>query len=113
SWQDLVNGFSFRLAPPSPAAGQAAANSLTTALKTFGVIGVSASELISYPYWCIEKGYRRFTGKRDGTNGWGARARGWMNVMRWDAWCSMLIYTTATVAFYLLGAAVLKRTKLD
>lgn len=113
SWQDLVNGFSFRLAPPSPAAGQAAANSLTTALKTFGVIGVGASELISYPYWCIEKGYARFTGKRDDSNDWGARARGWMNVMRWDAWCSMLIYTTATVAFYLLGAAVLKRTNLD
>ena len=113
SWQDLVNGFSFRLAPPNPAASQAATNSLATALKTFGVIGVGASELISYPYWCIEKGYARFTGKRDETESWGQRARGWMNVMRWDAWCSMVIYTTATVAFYLLGAAVLKRVNLD
>ncbi|MCE9527559.1 MAG: Nramp family divalent metal transporter, partial [Planctomycetales bacterium] len=113
SWQDLVNGFSFRLPPPNPAAGQAASNSLATALKTFGVIGVGASELISYPYWCIEKGYARFTGKKDETEGWGQRARGWMNVMRWDAWCSMGIYTIATVAFYLLGAAVLKRANLD
>lgn len=113
SWQDLVNGFSFRLPPPNPAAGQAAANSLATALKTFGVIGVGASELISYPYWCIEKGYARFTGPKDDSESWGQRARGWMNVMRWDAWCSMVIYTVATVAFYLLGAAVLKRANLD
>ena len=113
SWQDLVNGFSFRLPPPNPAAGQAAANSLATALKTFGVIGVGASELISYPYWCIEKGYARFTGPKDESEGWAQRARGWMNVMRWDAWCSMVIYTVATVAFYLLGAAVLKRANLD
>jgi Mn2+/Fe2+ NRAMP family transporter len=36
-----------------------------------------------------------------------------MNVMRWDAWCSMVIYTVATVAFYLLGAAVLGRAGLN
>ena len=33
--------------------------------------------------------------------------------MRWDAGVSMLIYTFATVAFYLLGAAVLHRDGLD
>jgi Mn2+/Fe2+ NRAMP family transporter len=35
-----------------------------------------------------------------------------MNVMRWDAWCSMVVYTIATIAFYLLGAAVLGRSGL-
>ena len=30
-----------------------------------------------------------------------------------DAWLSMAVYTTATVAFYLLGAAVLGRAGLD
>ena len=35
-----------------------------------------------------------------------------MNVMRWDAWCSMVVYTVATIAFYLLGAAVLGRSGL-
>jgi Mn2+/Fe2+ NRAMP family transporter len=35
-----------------------------------------------------------------------------MTVMRWDAWCSMVIYTIATVAFYLLGAAILSRSGL-
>jgi Mn2+/Fe2+ NRAMP family transporter len=33
--------------------------------------------------------------------------------MRWDALCSMAIYTFATVAFYLLGASVLHRAGLN
>jgi Mn2+/Fe2+ NRAMP family transporter len=33
--------------------------------------------------------------------------------MRWDAWCSMIVYTFATVAFYLLGAAILGRIHLE
>ncbi len=35
---------------------------IVTALATFGIIGVGASELISYPYWCLEKGYARSAG---------------------------------------------------
>ncbi len=103
---DIVQGMSFRLPPNSNKA-------LATALATFGIIGVGASELITYPYWCIEKGYARFTGPRDATDAWAERARGWMRVMRWDAWCSMVVYTFATIAFYLLGAAILYRTSLD
>jgi Mn2+/Fe2+ NRAMP family transporter len=83
-----------------------------TALMTFGIIGVGAAELLAYPYWCLEKGYSRFTGPRDETEAWAARATGWMRVMRWDAWSSMFIYTFATVAFYLLGAAILWRVQL-
>jgi hypothetical protein len=86
---------------------------LRTALATFGIIGVGANELIAYPYWCLEKGYARFTGPRDNTAAWAERARGWMRVMRWDAWCSMVVYTFATIAFYLLGAAILGRSGLD
>jgi Mn2+/Fe2+ NRAMP family transporter len=108
-WQDLVDGFSFRLPPTDALGGNKA---LLTALKTFGVIGVGATELVAYPYWCLEKGYARFTGERDDSASWAERARGWMNVMRWDAWCSMVIYTIATVAFYLLGAAILGRAGL-
>ena len=37
---------------------------LITALATFGIIGVGASELLAYPYWCLEKGYGN-TRKRD------------------------------------------------
>lgn len=110
TWTDLINGFSFRL-PPATQSGSH--NALATALATFGIIGVGASELVSYPYWCLEKGYARYTGPRDKTEAWGARARGWMNVLRWDAWCSMVIYTIATLAFYLLGAAILGRVGLN
>ncbi len=86
---------------------------LKIALATFGIIGVGATELITYPYWCIEKGYARYTGWRSDDPGWAARARGWMRVMHWDAFLSMLLYTVATVAFYLMGAAVLHNEGRD
>lgn len=103
---DIINGMSFRLPPNSNTA-------VATALATFGIIGVGASELVTYPYWCLEKGYARFTGPRDKSEAWAERARGWMRVMRWDAWCSMVVYTFATIAFYLLGAAILGRSSLN
>lgn len=113
-WQvnasDIVDGMSFRLPPAPP--GKTQLSVVAVALATFGIIGVGANELIAYPYWCLEKGYARFTGKRDETSAWGERARGWMRVMRWDAWCSMVVYTFATLAFYLLGAAILGRIGL-
>lgn len=82
------------------------------ALATFGIIGVGAAEIVAYPYWCLEKGYGRWTGARDDSEGWFARARGWIRVMQWDAWLSMVIYTFCTVVFYLLGAAVLSQLGL-
>jgi len=80
---------------------------LATALATFGIIGVGASELISYPYWCLEKGYARFTGPLSADPSWERRAKGWLRVMHYDAFVSMIIYTIATVAFFLMGVAVL------
>ena len=93
---DVLSGLEFSLP-----------DDFTTAFGAFAIIGVGTSELIYYPYWCLEKGYARFTGKNDNTVGWLDRALGWLNVMRWDAWVSCVIYTGATVAFYLLGAATL------
>ena len=93
---NLVDGFGFRL----PA-------DFTTAFAAFGIIGVGASELIYYPYWCLEKGYAKSVGSFEDSSAWRERAKGWMKVMRIDAWVSFAIYTTATIAFYLLGAAVL------
>ena len=110
TWDDFLQGLKFQLPPPGETAAE---NPLRTALFTFGIIGVGASELVTYPYWCIEKGYAKFTGPRDDSEEWAERARGWMRVMRWDAWCSMVVYTFATVAFYLLGAAILSRTGLN
>jgi hypothetical protein len=107
---DLADGLSFRLPPASEEAG---INPIATALAAFGIIGVGASELIMYPYWCLEKGYAKFTGPREHTQAWINRARGWLRVLKFDAWFSMVVYTFATVAFYLLGAAVLGRTGLN
>ena len=107
SMNDVIDGLKFRLPPSAPEDRWAA---VSTALKTFGIIGVGATELVAYPYWCLEKGYARFTGPRDDTAGWAERAKGWIRVMWVDAWGSMLVYTFATIAFYLLGASVLGRS---
>jgi manganese transport protein len=80
---------------------------LSTAIAVFGITGVGAVELLMYPYWCVEKGYARFTGKADGSTAWVRRARGWIRVMHLDIICSLVIYTLATIAFYLLGAGIL------
>jgi manganese transport protein len=97
SWQHLWGGLEFRLP----------GNGLATAVAVFGITGVGATELFMYPYWCVEKGYARFVGKRDSSPEWQARAHGWIRVMHVDIFSSMLIYTIATVAFYLLGAGIL------
>lgn len=105
---EFASGLTFR--PPPLADG---INPIATALAAFGIIGLGASELIMYPYWCLEKGYARFAGVRDGTPGWIERAKGWLRVLYTDAWLSMVIYTFATIGFYLLGAAVLWRVGLN
>ncbi len=92
----LADGFRFRLP-----------DSFNTAFAAFGVIGVGASELVYYPYWCLEKGYARRVGPNDGSSAWRERARGWLRVMKVDAGLSFVLYTTATLAFYVLGAAIL------
>jgi hypothetical protein len=99
SAQDLATGLSFQI----PSTG------LITAIAVFGITGVGATELVMYPYWCVEKGYARFVGPRELTPEWAARARGWIRVMHFDILCSLAIYTLATVAFYLLGAGVLHK----
>lgn len=104
---NIVDGLSFHLPPDSPTG-----SGLAIGLATIGIIGVGAAELIQYPYWCLEKGYARWTGRDDGSPQWVNRARGWMKVMQADAWASMIIYTVATIAFYLLGAAILHRCGL-
>ena len=102
---DLESGFSLNLlALPSAA--------IAAAFATFGITGVGATELYAYPYWCLEKGYARFTGVRQDSDEWVRRARGWIRVMYLDAWVSMVVFTVATVCFYFLGATVLHRQNL-
>ena len=49
----------------------------------------------------------RYVGATDDSDAWLRRARGWLRVMYLDAWASMVVFTVATVAFYVMGAAVL------
>jgi manganese transport protein len=93
---DLARGLSFHLPP-----------TFTVAFAAFGIIGVGASELIYYPYWCLEKGYAKNVGSADNSPGWLAQARGWLRILRIDSWFACAIYTLSTLAFYLLGASVL------
>ena len=86
---------------------------LVVAFAVFGITGIGTAELFFYPNWCLEKGYGRYAGTHvsgeDRNESWVARARGWIGVMRLDAVAAMILYTTATIAFYLLGAGVLHR----
>lgn len=99
SWGELLQGLAFHIPP----------GALGPAVAVFGITGVSADEIMSYPYWCVEKGYARFTGRRSDDPEWVRRARGWIRVMYVDALLSMGIYTATTAAFYILGAAILAR----
>lgn len=86
---------------------QIAAGAMGVALSMFGLTGVGAGEITAYTYWCVEKGYASWTGPNDGSPAWASRARGWISVMKLDAWVSWFVYTVSTCAFYVLGAAVL------
>lgn len=97
SWDSVSRGLTFSLPPAA----------VGVAIAAFGITGVGGDEIMYYNYWCIEKGYARFTGPYRDTPEWHRRAKGWISVMYWDALFSMVIYTVVTAAFYLLGAAIL------
>ncbi len=97
TWPDIAEGLSFKL--PRATVG--------FALAAFGLTGVGGDEILSYNYWCIEKGYARFTGPRRESEEWRTRAKGWIRVMYMDAFLSMIVYTVVTAAFFLLGASIL------
>ncbi|MEV0051080.1 Nramp family divalent metal transporter [Saccharopolyspora shandongensis] len=94
---DLLSGLTFTI--PVGAIGAAVA--------MFGITGVGADEITFYTYWCVEKGYARWVGPNDGSEAWQNRAQGWIKVMYKDVFLSWVIYTFSTLAFYLMGAAVL------
>jgi len=97
SFGDVINGFRFKLT----------GEEIAIAFGAFGITGVASDEIIAYNYWCLEKGYAKYTGPPDGSPAWKHRAHGWINVMYLDAVVAMIIYTLVTVVFYLLGAAIL------
>ncbi|MDP8921313.1 MAG: Nramp family divalent metal transporter [Chloroflexota bacterium] len=94
---DVLSGLTFTI--PAGAIG--------AAIAMFGITGVGADEIATYNYWCLEKGYARWTGPNNGSEAWVQRARGWTKVMYMDAVLSLVIYTLSTLAFFIMGAAVL------
>lgn len=94
---DIATGMQFKLQ----------AGTIGVALAMFGLTGIGAGEVTAYTYWCVEKGYARWAGPNDGSPEWVARARGWISVMKKDAFVAWIVYTISTIAFYILGAAVL------
>ena len=83
------------------------AGALGAAVAMFGITGVGADEITFYTYWCVEKGYARWVGPNDGSPEWKNRAQGWIRVMYKDVFVSWIIYTVSTLAFFIMGAAVL------
>jgi manganese transport protein len=96
-WENIVEGLKLKFQP----------GTIAVAIAAFGLTGVAGDEIVAYHYWCLEKGYARYTGPNDHSEEWFRRARGWMKIMYLDALVSMVIYTIVTIAFYLLGATVL------
>lgn len=94
-WSDIAGGLTFAM----PA--------IAVAVSMFGLTGVGSDEITFYTYWCVEKGYARWSGPNDGSPEWQERANGWIEVMKKDSWVSWVVYTTTTLAFYIMGAAIL------
>ncbi|MBX9243472.1 Nramp family divalent metal transporter [Actinotalea ferrariae] len=94
---DLASGLSFSLP----------AGALGIAIAMFGLTGIGSEEITAYTYWCLEKGYARWSGPNDGSEAYRRRARGWIAVMQRDAITAWFIYTISTMSFYIMGAAVL------
>ena len=86
SLTDLKEGLIFQIPPEA----------IALAIGAFGITGVGSGEIFTYPYWCLEKGYARWTGPRDGSEEWNRRARGWIRVMTIDALVALFVYTLAT-----------------
>lgn len=97
SWSDIASGLTFKLPKEIVA----------VAIGAFGITGVASDEIIAYNYWCLEKGYAAYTGPQRDSPQWRNRARGWIRIMYLDAIVAMVIYTSVTAAFYLLGSAIL------
>jgi Mn2+/Fe2+ NRAMP family transporter len=102
TWADVRAGLRFEF--PAFAVG--------AALAAYGGTGVTAGEAMAYTYWCIEKGYARYTGPTERSADWVRRARGWIRVMQTDVALTLIVLTCATVPFYMLGAGVLHRMQV-
>ncbi|MCH7988160.1 MAG: Nramp family divalent metal transporter [Planctomycetes bacterium] len=105
--QDLREGLRFDIPLPVTVA------LVLGALAMYAGTGIGAAEMMTYTYWCVEKGYARNVGEPQPGTDWPKRAKGWIRVMYADVLITMVIYTVSTICFYLLGAAILNAQNLD
>ena len=99
TWEEVRGGLTFSFP----------AFAILAALAMYGGTGVGSGEQIAYSYWCVEKGYARFSGPANRTDAWVRRAKGWIKVMQADVVLTLLLLTCATIPFYMLGAGILHR----
>ena len=99
---EIFSGLTFSMGDQSPRLAAYAVISL------MGALGVAGTELFVYSYWVMEKGYAKHVGPPT-SDGWLGRARGWVRLLQVDAGLATLLATTVTVAYFLLGCAILFR----
>ena len=104
--EEFIHGLSFNF--PDSEFGK---NPLFTAIATFGIIGVGAAELLAYPYWYGKRLCQVCRSKRP-ISGMAQESKRLDKSNEVRCWGAMFVYTFCTVAFYLLGAAILGRTGL-
>ena len=82
---------------------------MLVAIALMGSVGVTAGELLMYPYWLKEKGYGTYVGNRmaGNTEAWAHRQRGWTRVLKTDALICTIIATVITIVYYLIAASIL------
>lgn len=104
SREEVWSGLTFSLGSDQEAAAYAV-------VAFIGGLGVTANELFMYPYWIQEKGYGADLSHRQG-DAWTSSARQWIRSIWFDVSLATLLATVVTVAFFLLGCAVLYRQKI-
>jgi Mn2+/Fe2+ NRAMP family transporter len=105
NWSEIASGLTFSRGPDTNAANYAIVSLL-------GALGVTANELFMYPYWIQEKGYGADLVDHHGES-WTAVARRWIRSLWFDIGLATVLATFVTVAFFLLGCAVLHRQQLQ
>jgi Mn2+/Fe2+ NRAMP family transporter len=81
-------------------------------ISLMGALGVAANELLMYPYWILEKGYAKELGDPQSA-GWTDRVRQRVHWIWLDAGVSTALATLVTAAFFLLGASILFRNRIE
>lgn len=98
---ELVSGFTFRF--PLSSTGEPA---FEIAWAACCLVGVGSLELVLFPYWCQR---HEPSPSENASAEQVERSPRWKSWLQFNTWASISLTTLATLAFYLLGAAILPR----